>query len=165
MQDVAPTGPGHNVVGCDVATFHKHVALIGAKKALLDVAKSEHKKSRQAAKADGILLKDLDRALIVADMTTDEQRQYLNTQAAYLKWLKVPIGSQMSMFDATDFMDDADTIEEETLTTAEGAGFRDGLKGKGENPHEGNTPAGQAWMKGNHDGADQRRQALAMGGG
>ncbi len=166
-QQTEPTGPGHNSVGCDQPTFHRHIALIGNKRATLKVAREQHKKARQAAKADGILLKDLDRALELADMTGEEQRQYLNTQAAYLQWLKVPLGSQMSMFEAPDFMGDEEAIKAEADELAAGKGFFAGLNGvdESDNPHEANNPTGQAWIKGYREGEDQRRQAMAMGDG
>ncbi len=166
-QQTAPKGTGHNSVGCDMPTFHKHVALCGAADADLKVARTKRKRARQAAKADGILLKNFDRALELADLTGEEQRQYLNDQTAYLQWLKVPLGSQMSMFEGPDFQGDAEAIDAETLEAAEGKGFQAGLNGADESSmqHEANTGAGQAWIKGYREGEDQKKQALAMGGG
>lgn len=151
---------GHNS-GAEEAVFHKHVAAMAAADAVLAEAKAARKKVRQKAKADGIALKDLDRVLVIAEMTTGEQRDYLNTQATYLRWLRSPIGAQLALFpDGSDddpFADpgeDSGAAEQEIVEGARGAGFLAGISGRPESdcPHDGNTPAGMAWLEAFREG-------------
>lgn len=147
-------GAGHNAMGgVDEAIFARHVNAIAAADAVCEEANAKRKKARQAAKADGITPKDLDRALIIAEMSSDEQHQYLATQKQYLEWLRVPIGTQLSLLDQSPLETDED-IAADLIKKSAGDGYRAGLTGKwqDDNPHDPTTPAGQAWIKGWHDG-------------
>lgn len=156
---------GHNSIGVDQPTFDKYVAKISAAESKVAIAKEELKKARKAARAEGIILGVFDRTRQLADMTRSEQTTEMIHTATYLRWLRAPIGAQF------EFNLDADPHEEETdeaatsrlIQDAEAAGWRAGLEGKlweDDNPHDGNTDVGQAWLKGFRDGQAKNAEAM-----
>ncbi len=163
-----PSSAGHNVIGIDRADFNKWVARHAAAEAECEVANVNRRKIRKEMRAEGIKLIQFDAMRKLIELTRDEQAETLVHSRYYLEWLGSPLGHQITMdFDEGEdpFDGDAAAAEAKVAEAAEGAGFQAGLTGAGNNPHEENTPAGQGWMKGHHEGADQRRQALGMGGG
>ena len=162
-----PPGPGHNVIGIDRADFHKWVARHAAVEAECEAANVERRRVRKEMRAVGILLSEFDAMSKLAQLPVDEQAVKLQASRYYLEYLGSELGTQISMHfgePENPYDGDSAAAEAKAAELAEGAGFQAGLKGTENNPHEGNTRAGQAWMKGHHDGADQRRQALGMGG-
>ncbi len=164
----SPAGVGHNVIGIDRADFHTWVARHAAVDAQCEAANVERRRVRKEMRAAGILLSEFDAMSKLAQLPVDEQATKLQASRYYLEYLGSELGTQISMHfgqGEDPFDGDEAKVAARTAEAAEGAGFQAGLKGVGNNPHEGNTPAGQAWIKGNHEGVDQRRQALGMGRG
>lgn len=159
--------PTHNRIGIDQETFDKHHALIARAEAEMAVAREKLKKVRKAAKADGIMLKLFDAQRHLAELPRGEQELQLFHSQAYLQWLRAPVGHQFALSldgggDAFDEESDADA-EARIVEEAKGAGWRAGLKGEAwedENPHDVNTPAGQAWLDAYRDGQKKALEAI-----
>jgi len=138
---------GHNL---PPETFHTHVAAMAKARANSRLAKASEKKVRQRAKADGIILKDLDRALVIADMPREDQTETLNNMTSYLRMLRVPVGAQLSLLEVIE--EDA-ASEEDAKAKAAAQGFLAGVSGKSENcPYEPNQAVGMAWLDAYRDG-------------
>lgn len=160
---------GHNGVGAEVEgltpdRFHHHTAAITRQKAKCEAERAVLNKLRKAAKADGIILKELDAMMIVADMTPREQREHIERSKWYLEMLAAPVGSQMTLgFDRKPDNDDGSPAEQEILDTAYGQGFRAGLaeKDEFENPHQPNNSIGMKWLEGHRDGLTKLNKELA----
>jgi len=151
---------GHNSMGAEVEgltpdRFHHHIAALERQKGKVDAERAVLNKLRKAAKADGILLKELDAMMVIADMTPRQQREHIERSKWYLEMLAAPIGSQMTLsFERMAPNDDGSPAEQEILDTAYGQGFRAGLQEAPEeaNPHAPNTSIGMKWLEGLRDG-------------
>lgn len=160
---------GHNGMGAEVGgltpdRFQHHAAAILRQRAKCDAERAVLNKLRKAAKADGIILKELDAMMVVADLTAREQREYVERSKWYLEMLSAPVGSQMTLsFDRTPDNDDGSPAEQEILDTAYGQGLRAGLaeKDEFENPHQPNNSIGMKWLEGHRDGLAKFNRALA----
>ena len=143
----------------DIGVFLKHVQILRAKETELEAAKlkvkainKQKKDLRQAAKAEGLVLGELDRALKDADteqvdLVAREQRYHL-----YMDWLGKPIGFQPSL-------DLAVKPEDEEARWFK-RGDQDGRLGKDRTPPEGCPPDRiQAFLKGWEHGQDQLMRA------
>lgn len=146
---------GHNKL--TQAQFHAHVAAISRAEAKAKEAKAALNKARKRAKADGILLKDLDRALTLAELTREEQREQMTAQAQYLRWLNAPIGSQLPLFQDEGGEDDLGLPEDgEAADRAYGQGFLAGISGRPEdNPHDASHEVGMKWLEGYREGRER----------
>ncbi|MGO4337820.1 GapR family DNA-binding domain-containing protein [Labrys sp. KB_33_2] len=104
---------------------------------------------KKSAKADGIDLKAAEKALKIAALMDEEARAEHNTTLAYMKFLRLPIGSQLSFLDGND--DDISEMSEKQRQTK---WFDDGwaCSARGGNrvdcPHDPTSDAGQAWQDG-----------------
>ena len=160
-------GAGHNVIGISREDFNKWVARHANAEADCETANVKRRKVRKEMRAAGIALTEFDAMRKLAELPEDEQAVKIQNSRYYLEYFGSRLGTQMSLhFDepADPFGTEASVPDPKIAELAEGRGFQSGLTGKGDNPHEGNTLAFQAWVKGNNEGQDQRRQALAMGG-
>lgn len=161
-------GIGHNGLTEDV--FHSHLASMIRAEADLEVARKAKNAARKKAKAAGINLGELDAMRRLAEMTRPEQAESLSAQAQYLRWLRVPIGSQMSLFGDEEAVDpfsggdDAGPAPKGAEGEAEKQGFLAGISGKPEeNPFNGAEPVGLAWLKGYRDGRAKFDAVPAIG--
>lgn len=163
------SGKGIEVEGLTQERFAHHVAAITRQKAVVVAERERMNKLRKSAKADGIVLKELDATMVVADMNRVEQEQYVERTRWYLEMLRVPAGSQMTLkFDKPKDGKGGDKKRaEQAVEEALGKGYRAGLEEKpdSENPYQANSDEGQAWLKGRHDGLQSldeqlREQAL-----
>ena len=104
---------------------------------------------KKQAKADGVDLKAADTALKIAALLDDEARSQHNTALAYMKFMRLPIGSQMSFLDGIE-----DDISEMSEKQRRSKWFDDGwaCSARGGDridcPHDPTGDAGQAWMDG-----------------
>lgn len=139
-------GVGHNSMGMDEATFHRHVALISRAEIAMEEARALKKKARKGFQADGGVLGDLDYALRLKKLGHEETMATVSRTAGYMVAVgALPAGTQLDLFDRVT----NDPAEER----AHGAGFWAGLTGKDMDcPHEPGVPQRNAWLKGWHEG-------------
>lgn len=168
-KDTAP-GPGHNSeLEMSEEDFLRFVADHEDIDAKIEALKVERGRLRKRAKAGGIKLKQFDDARRDADMSrADVQDKFLH-HTTYLKWLRAPIGTQFELHldpiiddDESEEADEA--IIERAVQDATAEGFFAGLRNAdpATNPHEGNSAAGQAWIKSHHDGLNRRNHELTV---
>lgn len=152
----AAAGEGHNSGELTAAEsralmFH-HFNLIEAQKLKVKAEQDALKKLRKAAKADGLVMADLDFMARCADLedptiAPDELRR----RAEIASWFALPVNFQPDMF--TDRMPLEDRAYEE--------GVAAGLQGKNpEAPYDAASTAGQRWLQGWHEGQRQMREDL-----
>lgn len=122
--------------------FFHHYRRIANKKAMLDALREEYKTLRKEAKADGIVLADMDFALRCAEV--DDAGiipEELRRRSEIAAWFALPVHYQADLFEDTRPLEDR-AYEE---------GRAAGLQAKdGSSPYEG--AVGQKWMQGWHDG-------------
>lgn len=152
----AAAGEGHNSGELTAAEsralmFH-HFNLIEAQKLKVKAEQDALKKLRKTAKADGLVMADLDFMARCADLedpniAPDELRR----RAEIASWFALPVNFQPDMF--TDRMPLEDRAYEE--------GVAAGLQGKNpEAPYDAASTAGQRWLQGWHEGQRQMRDDL-----
>ncbi|MEM8791062.1 MAG: hypothetical protein AAGE80_05560 [Pseudomonadota bacterium] len=157
---------GHNTPdGVSKEVFLGHVRSIAREKAAVKEAQAKLNRARQSAKADNILLKDLDLCVALAELSTPEQIEKLNTQRTYMEYLNAPLGTQMTLFSPSsdDDLSDEERIEQ-IKKDADAKGYFEGVKGvlfEDGNPHEANSPAGQAWIGGYRRGQEEAAKKIA----
>jgi len=134
--------------------FH-HFHAISSQQAKVKEQQDDYKRLRKLAKADGIILSDLDFMMKCAEaedetIVTDR----IKREAEIAKWFALPIAFQPDMFGDLD----AEPLEDRAAREGEASGFR----GKEPNPpYDVANTAGQAWLKGWHLGNKSRAEALA----
>ncbi|WOF74162.1 hypothetical protein QMT40_001809 [Parvibaculaceae bacterium PLY_AMNH_Bact1] len=153
--DGAPTaGPGDNV---PEGVFLSHVQKIidanrevDEQSSILKGKQDARKRLRQAAKAEGIMLGELDQALELIDQE-EEGVASLSRVLKYAEMMRAPIGTQFKMFDE----------ERPTLDVAFDKGFNSSMQGIGteECPY-GPGEEREAYLKGWHE--HQKRIAEEM---
>lgn len=139
----------HNIMGMAGEEFDRHVARIARAKIALDEARTAVKGARNAFKASGGVLGDLDDMIRLRDLGHEEAMSTFQRRAAYARRLgTLPRATQLEMFDGVTVDPAADRARDE--------GKWAGLTGKpvGECPHDENLPQGQAWIEGWHAGAE-----------
>ena len=134
--------------------FH-HFHAISAQKAKVAEQQAEYKRLRKLAKADGIVLSDIDFMMKCADIEdetilTDRAKR----EAEIMAWFALPVSFQPDMF--TDL--DAEPLEDRAAREGEAAGYqgKDAVP-----PYDASSTTGQAWMKAWHVGNKNRTEALA----
>lgn len=134
--------------------FH-HFHAISAQKAKVEAEQAEYKRLRKLAKADHIVLSDIDFMMKCADIEdetilTDRAKR----EAEIMAWFALPVSFQPDMF--TDL--DAEPLEDRAAREGEAAGYqgKDAVP-----PYDASSAAGQAWMKAWHLGNKNRTEALA----
>jgi ribosome modulation factor len=131
--------------------FH-HFNLIEAQKLKVKAEQDALKKLRKTAKADGLVMADLDYMARCADLedptiAPDELRR----RAEIASWFALPVNFQPDMF--TDRMPLEDRAYEE--------GIAAGLQGRDPAaPYDATSEAGQRWLQGWHEGQRQMRDDL-----
>ena len=147
---------GHNSQVISEEQFLAHVANLERLDAAKKAASEAYKKGRKEARAAGIVLGDLDAAMRIRDLNREDATSHVLNLGNYLEWLRAPIGHQFQMSFGNQSGEDPsdDEIIERATVDAQAEGFQAGLRGDppSENPHDGNTPSGQAWIKGHQDG-------------
>ncbi len=162
--DPAPS-EGHNIIGVDQATLDKWGPIHSRDTAAVKLAQAQRNKTRKGMRADGIILRVFDRTETLAGMSRAEQQTEMAHTEAYLKWHRAPAGTQFSLTlvpnDAFD--DDDEAAEARVVEDAKGAGWRAGLAGEWQaaSPYTTDTPPGQAWLEGWHEGQKKNAEALA----
>lgn len=139
-------GVGHNSMGMDEATFHRHVALISRAEIAMEEARALKKKARKAFQADGGVLGDLDYALRLKKLGHEETMATVARTTSYMTAIgALPSGTQLDLFERVT----VDPAEER----AKQAGFWAGLTGRDMDcPHDEGVPQRQAWLGGWHEG-------------
>jgi hypothetical protein len=130
--------------------FHK----IAAQKAKVEAEQTEYKRLRKLAKADQIILSDIDFMLKCAEIE-DEMilTDRIKREAEIAAWFALPIQFQSDMFDVG-----LEPIEDRAAREGEAAGYR----GKEPTPpYDVSSTAGQAWLKRWHVGNEYRMADLA----
>lgn len=140
------------------ATVLRHVGIIAALEEQQRKIVSKIRNARKDAKNDGVPMKSLDRARALLAMTKEEHRVQHNADVLMMRYLSVPLGAQMSLFDAESAPLDDDRIEREAEQEGMIAAKR-GLSAT-DNPHDLNALAGRAWAKGYAGGQAEMREAL-----
>ncbi|WP_157632729.1 hypothetical protein [Hoeflea sp. 108] len=146
---------GHNSelsVGEQRALMFHHFNLIEAQKGIVRSAQDALKKLKKTAKADGLVMADLDyMARCAALEDPDIVPAEILRRAEIASWFALPVNFQPDMFvDRTPLEDRA--FEE---------GKAAGLLGKGpEAPYDAASAAGQAWLQGWHEGQRIMREDL-----
>lgn len=139
-------GPGHNSRELTAeerkALFFHHFRKIADQKAKVDAERAEFNRLRRVAKADKIILGDIDFALRCAELEDDSiVPAELKRQVEIAAWFALPVEFQADLFGENRPIDDR----------AEQEGEAAGLKGEDCNPpYDG--PTGQRWLKGWHKG-------------
>lgn len=137
------------------ATFFRNLRIIEEAEAQKDKAVAKLRTARKTAKDDGIVLADLDAVRRLAKLAPNEIAEMHNNGVRYSRLLNVPFYSQMEMFDPEE--GDVDILEK-----AAADGELAGKLGRGlnANPHDEDTEAGQAWMKGYYAGEEQAKEGM-----
>ena len=111
------TQAGHNsdlTEGERKALFFHHLNTIQAQTAVVDKANEEKKRLRKLAKADGIILSDIDfaqKALEIEDNSILPERLRRETEIA--QWLNLPVLYQPDLFEVEDRAPAMDRIRED----------------------------------------------------
>lgn len=136
------------------ALHYHHFNLIEAQKAVVKAAQDQLKKLRKTAKADGLVMADLDYMARCANLEDPEiAPAEIRRRAEIASWFALPVNFQPDMFDMR-----LEPIEDRAAREGEAAGFR----GKEPNPpYDASSAAGQAWLKAWHTGNQNRADALA----
>jgi len=128
------------------ALFFHHLNPIVAQAAAVQREREELNRLRKLAKADGFKLALIDEAMRMNDIEddsiiVDEMKEWMQIAA----WMGLPVGQQIDLFSEPD---------RTPLTDAAfAAGRTAGLLARDPKPpHEESTEAGQAWMRGWHEG-------------
>jgi hypothetical protein len=158
-----PPGIGHNSwVEWTPEDMLGYVSQLGDVDVEIDVLKSRRKKLRKSAKALSIPLDIVDKAIKLAGSDRDAADHFLANLIASLRTLRVTIKSVEPRQHNLPLTDDNAVLKEAVLN-AECQGFNAGLHDnpESENPHDPNTPVGQAWLRSWHDGYKARRHQMA----
>ena len=144
---------GHNS-GTSEELFLSHVNKLRALEAEKQSIMGKIRAAKKIAKDDGVVLGDLNWALKIAEADPAEAAEQHNRRLAYLRYLRAPIGTQMS------FLEDVDSLhlsDEERATRWHDEGFSTGARGgnRHECPHDPNSEAGRKWMDGYQAAQDQ----------
>jgi len=120
------------------ALFFHHYSPIAAAQAKVEEAKAEAKRLRKLAKADGIILRDIDFAMRCAQIDDDTIIvQDLSRQIKIARWFALPVGEQA----------DLDFDREPLVDRAEREGLAAGLAARPRTPPYGiESEAGQVWL-------------------
>lgn len=140
------------------ATVLRHVGIIAALEEQQRKIVSKIRNARKDAKNDGVPMKSLDRARALLAMTKEEHRIQHNNDVLMMRYLSVPLGAQMSLFDR----EVEEVSDETTERRAEEEGMIAAKRGLSatDNPHDINGLAGRAWAKGYTAGQAEMRAAL-----
>lgn len=132
--------------------FMSHYRNIAAQEAKVTEQKKALSKPRKLAKADGIVLRDMDFALRCAEVDDDTIiPDELKRQLDIAEWFGLPIGSQRDLFQ----------IQETAEQAATKAGEVAGLKGEdGTSPHANGSQEDQWWLNGWERGQKTMRENL-----
>jgi len=130
--------------------FHK----ISAQKAKVEAEQTEYKRLRKLAKADQIILSDIDFMLKCAEIEDETiLTDRIKREAEIAAWFALPIQFQSDMFDVG-----LEPLEDRAAREGEAAGYR----GKEPTPpYDVSSTAGQAWLKRWHVGNEHRMADLA----
>ena len=164
-KDTSP-GAGHNSIEVIEADFLKFLADLEDLDAKIKVLTDQRKKHRKTMRAAGIRLTEFDAFRKFSDMTRGDVQDHFTHLKQYMEWGRIPIGTQfdLNLDDPIDDDEDDEQIIQRAVSDATQAGFMAGLKNMPdtENPHDGNTEAGQAWIKAHHDGLERRKHELSF---
>jgi hypothetical protein len=113
-------------------------------------------RAKKAAKADGIHLDALKWLEKLADLETDEATVQMRRLSLYARWIELPVGTQLAMFEDTEqSMPSQEALDDQREWDAGDAGNAAGMAGhmRVDNPHPpGTLPYAawdKAWIKGN----------------
>lgn len=149
---------GHNSAGSELtpaesrALHYHHFNAIEKQKAIVKAAQDDLKKLRKTAKADGLVMADLDfmaRCAALEDPSIAPAE--ILRRAEIASWFALPVNFQPDMF--TDRMPLDERAYEE--------GIAAGLQGKDPTaPYDQTSGTGQKWLQGWHEGQRQMRDEL-----
>lgn len=125
-----------------------HLARILEAQRVKDAAAKEYAASRKLAKGDGVDLKTLDAVVRLMALDSFELTEGYNDLVRYARLFNVPVYGQLDLFAVPEDTD------EEIFGRAYASGLQGGKTGKDQSvcPHGFETPAGQKWLEGWHDG-------------
>lgn len=156
-EDATKTGKGEEDQGSNLRseTFLEFVNQIIEQQAAVDVEKDKLKTLRKKAKAEGIVLGDLDAVVRMSEWGRNEVREHFANRQRYAAWLGLPTGTQ------GDFFKPVDTSDPKVAASEwEQKGVTAGLLGKDATaPEECPGEHVQAFLKGHATG--QKRLAEA----
>lgn len=134
--------------------FH-HYGAIAAQQAKVAAQNAEYKRLRKLAKADGIVLSDIDFMMKCAEVEdADILTGKAKREAEIMAWFALPVQFQPDMFGG----DSREPGEDRAVREGEAAGFA----GKDPSaPYDAASVQGQAWLRGWHKAQEQMRADLA----
>lgn len=91
-------GVGHNG-GMSEETFFRHLAAIVAATGPRDAAAAVLRSVRKQARGDGVDLGKLDQMIKMSTWDPEEIRSHFETLQRYAAWMKMPIGTQLDLFE------------------------------------------------------------------
>lgn len=134
--------------------FH-HFNAIMAQRSRLAEQQEEYKRLRKLAKADRIILSDIDFMMKCADVEDDGiLTDEIKRRAEIARWFALPISFQSDMFSDVA----AEPLDDRAAREGQAVGYRGGER---TSPYDVTSTAGQAWIKAFDDGAKQRIEDLA----
>ncbi|MGE0289293.1 MAG: hypothetical protein AB7I42_26540 [Bradyrhizobium sp.] len=149
--DEANGKAGHN--GVREGEFLQFVARNARIEEKFEALRDERKKLRREMKDAGVELGVFDAMLKLEAKGDDAIEQELKTQIRYARFLRLPIGTQLSILD-----EDPDPFSqrptEDLLVKVRADGKLAGMRGKNQsdNPHEASPDLWQEWLQGYQDG-------------
>ena len=156
---------GHNSIEVSEADFLKFFADHSDLEEQIEILATKKKRLRKAMRHAGIRLTEFDAMRKFQDMQRKDIEDHFVHLKAYMSWGRVPLGTQFSF----DLAPESDEPSEEEIIAkatenATSEGFLAGLKNKpaSDNPHDGHSHAGQAWIKAHHDGLERRNHELSV---
>ena len=113
---------------------------------------------RREMKNAGIDCQTFDAIRRLHALGDDAVEDNMRNQVRYLRFMNMPVGSQMTFLDE----ERPDTISPDIVQKAFTDGLTSGMMGGNfdDNPHELNTDAGQEWQKGYNEGQAVLKQEL-----
>ncbi|MEM7211961.1 MAG: hypothetical protein AAF479_08715 [Pseudomonadota bacterium] len=164
MPDGSPP-MGHNSIEVTEADFLKFFADHSDLEEQIEILATKKKRLRKAMRHAGIRLTEFDAMRKFQDMQRKDIEDHFVHLKAYMSWGRVPLGTQFTL-DIEPVQDEEpeEKIIARAVEEATSEGFLAGLKNlsPAENPHDGNSEQGQAWLKAHGDGVARREHELSV---
>lgn len=150
--------PDHNSAVPNQSDFLTYVAR--QRKVDEQIGELNKKKSniRKDAKLAGVVLKQMDAVIALADMGPDAAEEHLRVESLYMRFMGLPTGPQ------GDLMTDMEPVPTDGREHAYQHGYMAGFAQDADNPHDQGSEEGQLWIEGNSKGFDDLKKTLKAQG-
>jgi hypothetical protein len=165
MPDGSPPIGHNSEIEIGEADFLKFFADHSDLEEQIESLSAKRKKLRKHMRAAGVRLTEFDAMRKLQNMQRKDVEDHFVHLKHYMAWGRVPMGTQFSFeLDPESDEEPEEKIIARAVEEATSAGFLAGLKNvaPSENPHDGNSDQGQAWIKAHHDGLAQREHELSV---